>query len=504
MGLAWKWCVGILVVALCVSGCDRQSLPQKPVFHPQPVSWGACDGNLSFDGELGSAWSATEKGREDFHRRFTIAFSVVRVPVDYDRPEGEKIGLTLVRVRSRKAHDSLGPLLISPGGPGDSGLWEAGFAAWAAPEQVSERFDYIGFDQRGVGCSGQVSCWERGAQRRIDLPADLREPGAVGEAAKVWRAVNERCARQLGARLGHYSTYEAAQDMESIRVALGAERITYLGYSYGAFLGAVYAHLHPRSLRAAVLDSPIDNTRPMTEFWEETARARDEGFSEFLDWAGQRKELGLPVDARTRLADLADRGARLGLRVPAFYDKLNLRSHWPQLVKDLRDLLGQTTDPQPAQWYEPDVVGESRHVIGCDDQAPGSRLDEGKAAEFAEAWPERYPLLGTNVLNWNQPALLECAGWPEPAHPATPGMMDATGSPPILVVSGLHDPNTAHRLAGPFTTALRTGFLLSTEHPGHAQYLNQEKADGCLNTAVEDYLVAGKLPAPGTTCPADE
>ena len=500
---ALRWCAGVLVLVLSVSGCSRPR-PQAPAFRPGPLAWGTCDGKQSFDDEL---VFGSQEDRQDFHQRFTVSRGVVEVPVDYDRPEGEKIALTLVRARSKKAHDSLGPLLLSPGGPGASGLSTALRVARSAAERVSERFDFIGFDQRGIGCSDQVDCWAKDAQRRVDDPPDLRIPGAAEEAMAEYRTINQRCAERVGPKLAHYSTYEAARDMESIRVALGADRITYLGYSYGTFLGAVYAHVYPRSLRAAVLDSPTDNTHPATQRWEDSVRGWEEGLSEFLDWAASRPDLGLPPDARERLVGLAEQGDNVGLRVPDFFGKLGSYPNWPQLAKDLGDFLssaaGPPNAPGGASWSAPDDFWESNHVIDCDDIAPGARADGQTVARFAEEWPRRYPMLGSDSLNWPNTTLLGCVGLPDPAHPAAPDMMDATGSPPILVVSGMHDVLTPHRLAEPFVAALRTGVLLSTQRPGHGQYLHQEKADGCLNTAVDDYLLDGALPARGAVCPLD-
>jgi pimeloyl-ACP methyl ester carboxylesterase len=132
-----------------------------------------------------------------------------------------------------------------------------------------------------------------------------------------------------------------------------------------------------------------------------------------------------------------------------------------------------------------------------------ARPDEAAIVAHSKDWSQKYPLFGQFVLDSDLPVMLNCAGWPAPAHPMVGGMIDDSKAPKILVVSGTHDPSTAHEWAAPFTEAIKNGTLISTENPGHGQYLSQEKPDGCLNTAVNDYLLDLKLPPPNVTCPID-
>lgn len=181
----------------------------------------------------------------------------LKVPLDPARPSGRQITLALSRV-PHTARTFQGPLLVNPGGPGGSGLKLAGYVASALPRAVAAQYDVIGFDPRGVGRSTPALNCSAGhfAPVRPDtVPATPALERANLERARSFAAA---CGRKYADVLPYMDTVDAVRDMDAVRRALGAPRISYFGYSYGTYLGAVYAKLYPERVRRLVLDSIVD------------------------------------------------------------------------------------------------------------------------------------------------------------------------------------------------------------------------------------------------------
>lgn len=190
---------------------------------------------------------------------------VVTVPLDYRDPGAGELALAFSVHRATDPDRRIGYLVVNPGGPGGSGVemvsWalDGPGAVFSAP--VLERFDIVGFDPRGVGRSEPLFvCGESGEQlallSQVELPFDTPEEFAAGEAAALL------CAESMGAAAGLLHSEYVARDIDEIRKALGAERISYLGMSYGATLGVWYATLFPGSVRVMVVDgadNPVDD-----------------------------------------------------------------------------------------------------------------------------------------------------------------------------------------------------------------------------------------------------
>ncbi|MER6574363.1 alpha/beta hydrolase [Nonomuraea sp. NPDC001023] len=439
----------------------------------------------------------------------------LRVPLDHDRPDGERLELAVVRLPA--TGDRIGSLVVNPGGPGASGVEYARAARLVVGEKVRERFDVVGFDPRGVGRSAPVECLDHAALDAfvaMDTTPDTLEERAALEAAA--RRFADGCRKHSGRLMPHLGTVDAARDLDLLRQALGDRKLTYLGKSYGTFLGAVYADLFPGKVRALALDGALDpagsrvlvNTEQAVGF-EEALRAYVEDCLGDRDcpFAGRTVEEAMDqVGALIRRADtrpldggggrrVTEALATLGTLTP-LYD----RSSWPELTETLRRALNgdgslllrnadQLAGRQDDGTYSNQLAANL--AVNCVD-GPYPATAAAFAEDAAQA-SRRAPRFGPYIV-WSS---LPCAFWP--ARPTfSPHRLTAAGAPPILVVGTRGDPATPYGWARALASELRSGVLLSYDGDGHTAYGN---GSPCVDDAVDRYLVEGAPPKGGAICP---
>jgi pimeloyl-ACP methyl ester carboxylesterase len=198
------------------------------------------------------------------------------VPLDYAHPHGTKIKLAVSRIRHKvSAKHYQGVMIVNPGGPGGSGL-ELSVLQGFVPMHAGNRYDWIGFDPRGVGSSKPALTCDPSffaAPRPAYKPSTPALLSAWVKRSKKYAAA---CAdtKRKRALLKHVRTVDTVQDMESLRIALHRKRINYYGFSYGTYLGEVYATLHPNRVRRFVLDSSVDPRG----VWYKGNQAQDRAF----------------------------------------------------------------------------------------------------------------------------------------------------------------------------------------------------------------------------------
>ncbi|HEY6737423.1 MAG TPA: alpha/beta fold hydrolase, partial [Actinopolymorphaceae bacterium] len=185
----------------------------------------------------------------------------VQVPLDHDDPGGPQVTIALERRRADDQDARIGSLFANPGGPGAIGTPFGRYATDVFGEEITRVFDVIGFDPRGVGKSSSVRCFSSDkeadalwSQVRL-VPLSEEEIRAATDGAAAYSAA---CGERGGELLGHLSTVNVARDLDLLRAAVGDERLTYYGFSYGTLLGATYANLYPDRVRAMVLDGAVD------------------------------------------------------------------------------------------------------------------------------------------------------------------------------------------------------------------------------------------------------
>lgn len=436
------------------------------------------------------------------------------VPLDYASPGGETIDLALIRLEARLPQRRIGALLLNFGGPGASGVEAGRYAPQFLPGAILDRFDIIGFDPRGVGDSAPVDCGDDfDAYFAHDpTPDDEAERRALIDAARAFAA---ECEARSGAILAHVGTVNAARDMDVIRQALGEEQISYLGYSYGTLLGAVYADLFPDRVRAFVLDGAVDPERPGDELTLEQSGGFEDALTSFFAWCAA--DTGCPFysagdpaaayDALMAAIELApvpgDAGRFLGPGeaqsgvASALYDR---DAGWPALAHALADARGGDSTRLLALFDA---------IVGRESDGSYSNLNEANAAvncvdggasggdirpydEMYERLRRETPRIGASSAYLG----LVCAFWPaDPAPIALP--LDATGAAPILVIGTLADPVTPHAWAEGLASQLESATLLSWRGEEHTAFGGKST---CIDDAVVAYLLRLELPADRTIC----
>ena len=198
------------------------------------------------------------------------------VPLDYDKSHGRTLDVAVTRVKATNPQRRIGTLFFNFGGPGaPAAIYVEAFGTDLFPT-LSDRFDVVGIDPRGTGDSeGAIDCQvEQETQGVYSQPFTTPLNLDVGDLIRTDRRYIERCLRMSDTSLlPHFTTADTARDMDWVRRALGEKRLSYLGFSYGTFLGATYASLFPDRYRALVLDGALDADRYINRPLLSSARA---------------------------------------------------------------------------------------------------------------------------------------------------------------------------------------------------------------------------------------
>src|SRR4051812_41908346 len=199
-----------------------------------PVEWSDCTRRIQ----------PLIAGQPGADRSLSFECGRTEVPISYDEPQGATLPLFLVRVKLAGQTDRIGSLVVNPGGPGGSGADAAIGLGLSMPEDVLRRFDLVGFDPRGVGLSTPVECIPADEKDRL-IAADPRPVSdqQLDDAFAAADAVAKECSDKYGDALGAFNTTDTARDLDRIREAVGDDKLSYLGYSYGTTLGSTYAEL---------------------------------------------------------------------------------------------------------------------------------------------------------------------------------------------------------------------------------------------------------------------
>jgi pimeloyl-ACP methyl ester carboxylesterase len=508
--------VAVIVCALAACSASTKK-PSAAAATPLPAASSAAAGQGTAD------WTPCPQIQREVvgasNPMFDFDCATIKVPQDWHNPgNGKTFDIALVRARSKSQHDRIGSLVVNPGGPGGSGIQLA--AGLLAPGQkfptaVTDRFDIVGFDPRGVGMSTEVKCLTPTAEDSI-FAADP-DPMSQADFDKVValnRAAEAPCGVKYGSQLPLFSTEQAARDIDAVRMAIGDDKLTYLGYSYGTLLGAVYAQLFPTKVRAAVLDGAIDPKQDVVARSEGQAAGFEHAFDNFVTWCkANPTECPISDDPRGAvMAALAQgrtapvtgpdgRKATAGWIFTGVAEAMYAKSEWPILAAGIADLKsGDATnifrladnyaERSPNGQYT--NLFDDNDAVNCADFAHQPTLDQIRG--YQAAWRQKYPLFGGPLAT----GLISCAAhvWPGTYDPYPAG--PATGAPPIVVVGTTGDPATPYAQTQKLADMLGDGHVITWEGEGHTAFPQTK----CITEAVDAYLIDLTVPPAGLTCPA--
>ncbi|KQY46102.1 alpha/beta hydrolase [Cellulomonas sp. Root137] len=496
--------VVVVLLAGCVAPKNQASAPAAGTSTPAPSDEATGDLAQFYGQQLD--WTTCAEGE----------CATAQVPTDYANPSGPSIGIALARLRATGG-EPLGSLLVNPGGPGVSGVdFLASVASTVSPD-VRLQYDLVAFDPRGVQRSSPVDCVDGPAlDELLAYDADYSTDAGIQTVIDMYGELGAGCAERTGDSLAHVDTVSATRDLDILRGALGDEKLSYLGYSYGTVLGSTYAALFPAKVGRLVLDGAKPPTLTTTEVSQGQAVGFENALRAYI--ADCQAGPGCPMDGSVddgleQIAGLLDRARSNPLSTGtardltaslAFYGiamPLYSQSYWPYLTQALTgalenndgsmllQLADQYFDREPDGTYSTNAM-VAFFAINCLDSRDPADFEamRAEAAQIEAAAPTVGVYFGYGAT--------VCAQWPVPEVGGLPSYT-AEGAAPILVVGTTGDPATPYAWAEEMADLLSSGVLLTYEGEGHTAYGSSNE---CIAAAVDGYLLSGTVPADGTRC----
>lgn len=439
----------------------------------------------------------------------TVECATLGVPLDYDDPASRSIAVAVSRLRSTApAQDRLGPLMVNFGGPGGTGLEAPAFFAQLLPADLLARYDVIGFDPRGVGASEPLlSCntdaFADGFPSYEPTVGLDESPGPNEELyVREYEDLAGDCAEASGADLEFLRSVNVVRDMESIRSALDAPTLNFVGFSYGTYLGQLYSTQYPRSTGRFVLDANVDSAMTGYQNLRDRAVGADAARREFFAWIADNNDTyGIGEDAA-------------GVEQAYLEIERTLAVAPGEVVgpTEFVDVISFATYAQFLWTLSADVFaaaargdfGPLEALYAPDPTADPVEADRSLALFFGVEctdypWPDDYATFRTDATSTAAVAplsawsyylnFLPCRTWPFPG-PLAP--VDGSVAPPILLASTAVDPTTPLinslnvRLAFP-----RSALIVDTGTTGHTASFG---GNDCVDAPVFEFLRSGTLP----------
>ena len=506
----------VLAAALALSGCgilplfpSRQAGGDRPgptgedvaaefvPYYTQELDWSGC----------GSGIDCTE----------------VTVPLDWADPSGQTTEIAIARHKAPGT--PIGSLLVNPGGPGGSGYdFVHDSVDYVVSPEVLAKYDIIGFDPRGVNHSSAVECYtDAGDQDEWLYGTYSAAYGTQGwfdeltARASDWAAA---CEANTGALLGHLDAASVARDMDVMRAVLGDPELNYLGYSYGTYLGTIYAQLFPEKVGRMVLDGAVDPTVGDLDALATQMAGFDSALRAYMEWCLPQADCPFrgSVDSALRsvrqMLDTVDgrgftasdgRVLDSATVATAIIFTLYSESYWPYLSELFTQLRKGDADTvfiyadayngRDGDGGYPDNSGDIYTAVTCDE---GTLADDGVDV-FAglERIDAAAPILGRYAA-YDDYAVLKavCSNWPAPVA-QLPSEFDAAGAAPIMVIGTTNDPATPYANAQHLAELLSSGFLVTYDGEGHTIYA---QGVACIDDVVDAYLISGTVPSADPQC----
>lgn len=487
--------------------------------------------------------------------------TTVRLPLDYDDPTGATVELALLKVPAAKPKQKLGTLFVNPGGPGGSGTEFAYYADGFLSSDLLDRFDVVGMDPRGVAFSDNVQCFatNAGNEAVLDVVRSTPFPDTAAEYKAFVKAHNahaKACSTTGRPMSAAISTANVARDLDVLRRAVGDKKLNFLGFSYGSYLGQVYANLFPDRVRAVAIDGVLDPrawagsagdatamgdrlkaadgaAKALREILVRCDRAGGEGCSfavgdPVANWQliGERLkakplDLGFEYgyaefagDAMSALyyEDGYDLIATMGTELLLLTEPPERRARTTAAaaarlrsakaaVREVRTELGERARRSPlpsspigrsAFGFPYDNSFDTFQTIACTDSVNAATL--AAFPDLSAAADRRAPGFGPLWL-WN---LASCASasWTVADEDAYTGPWTRRTGAPVLIVGNYWDPATNFAGAVAAAKLLPNSRLLRSDSWGHTAYGSSD----CVDDAVSRYLIKGTVPKRSKVC----
>lgn len=458
----------------------------------------------------------------EMHAPAGLQCGTVSVPLDYAHPYGEQIELTVSRVRAthKDPHNSKrkvprqGALVYNPGGPGASGMYFPMIGTFPEWKRIAAAYDLVGYAPRGVDRSAPLSCVDpkhffKGPTQSPTHPSEQYKRQRIDQA----KAYARGCGARSGGRLRFYNSLNNARDLDVLRAALDEDRLTFMGASYGTYIGAVYATLFPSHVRRMVLDSAVDPDPAKVWYRDnlDQSAAFEDRWTDFREWAARHDDVYRLGDtaakvqrsydtARGRLAaKAADGKVGPGQLQNVFLGAGYYDDYWPSRAAALSAYLKGDAKPLVRLAApSPDTAAEAENgsavytAVECNDAAwptdwkvwdrDNTRL--ARVAPF-ETWDNAW-------MN------LPCAYWPAPRQQPLDVRTGPGELPQVLILAAERDAATPYAGALEMNRRL-AGSVLVTERDAGTHGIGGGP-NRCVNAHLDAYLLEGRLPGRHTAC----
>lgn len=506
----------VLAVSALAAGCASPSTTPVPdVTMPAPseslqsaydqrVEWRNC-------AEDGAVVDQTDGAA--ISKSYTCG--TVSVPLDYDNPEGPAIDLKLVRYSVGASKE---PLIINPGGPGGGAInGLPSMVDHMFPEELMKHYDIVAPDPRGVGLSTPVECLSD--EEIDDMRAGVADEGTIAGIQAMAADFGAKCLANSPDMAKHADSRSAARDLDIIRAALGQEKLNYLGFSYGTFLGALYADEFPANVGRFVLDGAMDPSATIDEVsraqaggfeaalghWIETEQNSDPKFplradvdsakADLKQWLDSLENDPLPTSdpERPLTKSLALSAILAGMYSTQSYEYVSFGLGQAIYDRDgsiLLQIADLYADREPDGTYSTNSNDAFNVINLLDYAAIGTEADWQQESERLKA---EFPTVGSEFGL----ASAMASAWPIESKD-TRQTVTGAGAAPILVVGTTHDPATPYQWAEALADQLESATLLTWDGWSHCAYTKQ--GSPCIQAAVNKFLISGEMPEKGTIC----
>ncbi|MEU9073845.1 alpha/beta fold hydrolase [Kitasatospora sp. NPDC004745] len=435
----------------------------------------------------------------------------IRVPVEWSRPGGADLTLSLVRRPADDQAHRQGSLLLNDGAGGSSIeqlrlAMHIGFAQFAG--DMTRKFDVVAVDPRGVGHSTPIVCGE--PLKPAGVTHFPKDRAAFDALAAHNRAFADDCRRRNGQLTANVDLTSTARDFEAVRIGLGEQQVDWYGIHYSTLLGRTYAELYPGRLRSMVLDTALDDTgAPLTRITQEAAAA-EEAFDRFAAWctaaadcALHGKDVATVYDGLVAAADRSPVPTGSSAHQPLTGEDIReatqgfLTLTFPAW-RELAEAIVKATDPQRPNAIDfthdsDDTMDPVQvQVPAClDNASPVRTFDD--LARLQQDLARVSPHLGGAVRSYK--AVAGCLGWPVPARPVKAGG-PVGGAPAALILQSTHQALAPFQAGAAMAGQLPGSVVLGHEGDDYSLFLVSK----CAAAATNRYLTTLALPAAGTVC----